>query len=182
MLEETKVNLPEELTKDEILPAEIDTIPLEQETTAVLNKIVKSESTEELKSYVDMFSLNMAKKNAVRLAKLQNLMDAVTDQAVTRAEKHPGEFSNKELIDYMKVVQEQINSSQKNIETLGDQPMIQINNQKNEVNITMDSGLSRDSKNKVIDTIKALIQQVTAPETEEELYNSSEDSEDEEEE
>ena len=181
MTDETKINLPEELAEDELLPAEIDTVPLEQETAKVINNIVKAESTEELKSYTDMFSLNLAKKNAVRIAKLQNLLDRVTDQAIIRAEKHPGEFSNKELIDYMKIAQEQIMASQKSIETIGEQPMIQINNQKNEVNITMDSGLSRESKNKVLDAVKALLQQATAPESTEELYNSDEDDSDEEE-
>lgn len=170
MLDENTKNL---LIKEDLVPAEIDEVPLENETKKVIGNIVKAESTEELKSYVDMFSLNIAKKNALRVAKLQNLLDAVTDQALVRAEKHPGEFTNKELVDYMKVVQEQINNSQKSLETIGEQPVIQINNQKNEVNITMDSGLSRESKNKVIDTIKALIQQVTTPEVNEELYNNS---------
>lgn len=182
MINEEKVNLPEELAEDELLPTEIDTVPLEQETAKVINKIVRSDSTEELKSYVDAFSLNIAKKNAVRIAKLQNLLDAVTDQAMIRAEKHPGEFTNKELVDYMKVVQEQIITSKKDIESVGEQPVIQINNQKNEVNINLDAGLSRESKNKVIDTIRALVQQVTAPESEEELYNNDEDSDEEDEE
>lgn len=177
MMDETNKELPAELTEDELLPAEIDTVPLEKETNAVINKMVKAETTDELKSYVDMFSLNIAKKNAVRIAKYQNLLDAVVEQGLVRAEKHPGDFSNKEILDYIKVMQEQINSSKETIEHIGEQPVIQITNQKNEVNINLDSGLSRESKNKVIDTIKALVAQVTAPEAEEELYNNSEDSE-----
>lgn len=179
MVDETKVNLPKEAVEDELLPAEIDTVPLEKETTTVINNIVKSESTEELKSYVDMFKLNIAKKNAVRIAKYQNLLDAVVDQGLARAEKHPDEFTNKEIIDYIKVMQEQINTSKDAIEHIEDQPLVQINNQKNEVNINLDSGLSRESKTKVIDAIRALVQQVTAPEAEEELYNNNEDSDEE---
>lgn len=177
MTDEKNVNLPEELAKDELLPTEIDVVPLEQETAKVLNNIVKAETTEELKAQVDMFSLNMAKKNAVRIAKLQNLLDNVTDQALIRAEKHPGEFSNKELLDYMKITQDQINNAQFNIENIGEKPMIQINNQKNEVSINMDSGLTRESKTKVIDAIKALVQQVTAQDDGEELYNNSNEEE-----
>ena len=164
----------EKLPEDDLLPAEINTVPLEKETTKVINNIVKADSTEELKSYVDMFSLNMAKKNAVRIAKLQNLLDKVTDQAITRAEKYPDEFSNKEIIDYMKVVQEQITTSQKSIETVGEQPVIQINNQKNEVNINVDAGLSRESKTRVVDAIKALMEQVSVDNSDEELYNNDE--------
>lgn len=181
MEEENKVALPEELSDDELLPTEIDTVPLEQETKTVINKIVKADSVDELKSYVDMFSLNMAKKNAVRIAKYQNLLDAVVDQGLLRAEKHPGEFSNKEIIDYMRVVQDQINTSKNEIEHIGEKQTIQITNQKNEVNINLDSGLSRESKNKVIDTIRALVQQVTAPNQDEELYNNNDESNEEEE-
>ena len=111
----------------------------------------------------------------------QNLLDAVTDQAIVRAEKHPGEFSNKELSDFMKVAQDQIMQSQKVIETLGEKPVMQITNQKNEVNIAIDSGLSRESKNKVIDIVRALVEQVSVDGSEEMLYNNSESELDDEE-
>ena len=150
------------VVEDDMLPVEIDTLPLEAETSKVVNQIVKSKDVEELKSYVDMFSLNMAKKNALRVAKLQNLLDKVNDQAIERFESHPDEFSNKEILDYMKVVQDQIHTSQQDIEAIGEKPMIQINNQKNEVNINVESGLSRESKTKVLDAVKMLLSQVTA--------------------
>ena len=161
--------------EDEMLPSEIDTLPLEAETSKVVNQIVKSKDIDELKSFVDMFSLNMAKKNAVRVAKLQNLLDKVNDQAIERFESHPDEFSNKEILDYMKVVQDQIHTSQQDIEAIGEKPMIQINNQKNEVNINMDSGLSRESKTKVLDAVKMLLSQVTT----EPVVEESEEEEDE---
>lgn len=173
-----EVKLPAEIANDEMLPAELDLLPLEKETTKVVNDIVKAKSVDELKAYTDMFSLNMAKKNAVRVAKLQNLLDKVNDQAIDRFEKHPDEFSNKEVLDYMKAVQEQITASQRTIEEIDNKPMIQVNNQKNEVNINVEGGLSRESKNKVLDAVNALLKQVQAPNVanaEEELYNNSEE-------
>ena len=180
--QEAAVTIPAEIAHDEMLPAELDLLPLEKETTEVVNKIVKADSIDELKTYTDMFSLNMAKKNAVRVAKLQNLLDKVNDQAIDRFEKHPGEFSNKEVLDYMKAVQDQINSAQTSIKELDEKPMIQVNNQKNEVNINVDGGLSRESKTRVLDAVKALLQQVQLPESQKELYNNSEDSDEEEDE
>lgn len=182
---EVLVQLPEEIATDEMLPAEIDTVPLEEETTKVIGEIVKAKNAEELKSYTDMFSLNMAKKNALRIAKLQNLLDKVNDNAIDRFTNHPDEFSNKEVLDYMKAVQDQITASSKALETVGDKPMIQINNQKNEVNINMDSPMgtfTRESKNKVTDAVKALLSLATASDfdnDEKELYNISSDDEEE---
>ena len=162
-MEEEKVIIPEEISEDELLPDTIDTIPLEKETTKVVNQIVKAESVAELKEYTDMFSLNLAKKNAVRIAKLQNLLDLVNEQAINRFEKHSDEFSNKEIIDYMKAVQEQIVSSAKTIESIDEKPLTQINNTKTEVNINVDSqGLSRESKARVLDAVDALVNHIKA--------------------
>ena len=150
--------IPSQIPKDDMLPAEIDDLPLTEETAKVVNDMVRAKSVDELKSYTDMFRLNMAKKNAVRIAKLQNLLDAVNEQAIDRFISHPDEFSNKEVLDYMKVVQDQIQSSQQNIDSLGDEPAIQINNQRNEVNINVDSGgLSMESKARVLDAVKSLL-------------------------
>ena len=163
--------------KDELLPAELDTLPLEKETNEVLQNIVASKTVPELKSYTDMFCLNMAKKNAVRIAKLHNLLDKVNDQAIDRFENHPDECSNKEIIDYMKAVQDQITASQKTIDALNEKPMIQVNNQKNEVNINVDGGLSKESQERILEAINALVNQVKVNDDDVELYNIDEDVE-----
>lgn len=176
MIEEKEELKNEELPADELLPAELDLLPLEQETDKVLHEIVKAESVDELKGYTAKFNLNMAKKNAVRIAKLQNLLDSVNDQAIDRFTNHPSEFSNKEILDYMKAVQDQINSSQQALEEAGDKPMIQINNQKNEVNINVENPAlqSRESRERVVHAVDALLQQmgITPGQTSEGLTDS----------
>ena len=176
MIEEKEELKNEELPADELLPAELDLLPLEQETDKVLHEIVKAESIDELKGYTAKFNLNMAKKNAVRIAKLQNLLDSVNDQAIDRFTNHPSEFSNKEILDYMKAVQDQINSSQQALEEAGDKPMIQINNQKNEVNINVENPAlqSRESRERVVHAVDALLQQmgITPGQTSEGLTDS----------
>lgn len=62
----------------------------------------------------------------------------------------------------MKIVQEQIAASQQTLEHIDEKPMIQLNQQKNEVNIHVgDNALTRDSRDKVLDAVKELIKQVT---------------------
>ena len=185
MIEEKEELKGEELPEDELLPAELDLLPLEQETDKVLHEIVKAETVDELKGYTAKFNLNMAKKNAIRIAKLQNLLDSVNDQAIERFTKYPSEFSNKEVLDYMKAVQEQINSSQQALEEAGDKPMIQITDKHSEVNINVENPAlgTRESKERVINAVQALMQYMTtAPQNEvieeEELYNNMEDKPD----
>jgi len=151
------------LEEDTMLPAEIDTLPLERETAEIVSGIVKAESQDELTGLVGKFSMNQAKKNALRVVKLNNLLDAVHDQAIERFTKRPDEISNQELLQYMKIVQEQIAASQQTLEHIDEKPMIQLNQQKNEVNIHVgDNALTRDSRDKVLDAVKELIKQVTA--------------------
>ena len=188
MIEENQETVTITVAQDEMLPAQLDLLPLETETKEVLNDIVKAKSNEELKNYLAKFNLNMAKKNAIRIAKMQNLLDAVDDQAIERMEKHPSEFSNKEIQEYMKTVQDQINSCQRAIDGLEEKPMIQINQQKNEVNINVENPAlkTRESKERVMNAVEALLQQMTLkqPETkivedaDEVLYNIEEDEND----
>jgi len=185
MIEEKQEQEALELPEDEMLPAELDLLPLQTETKEVLNDIVKAKSNEELKGYLARFNLNMAKKNAVRIARMQNLLDAVDDQAIERMEKHPSEFSNKEIQEYMKTIQDQINSSQKAIDGLEEKPMIQITDKHSEVNINVESPAlaSREAKDRVMKAVEALTKQlVNKPEEpkdsdniDETLYNIEED-------
>lgn len=75
------------LEEDTMLPAEIDTLPLERETAEIVSGIVKAESQDELTGLVGKFSMNQAKKNALRVVKLNNLLDAVHDQAIEGSQR-----------------------------------------------------------------------------------------------
>ena len=71
----------------------------------------------------------------VRVDKLSTLLDTITDQALTRFTERPDEISNKELFDGLKIVQDLIERGQKQVSGVGDTPLIQFNQQTNEVNI-----------------------------------------------
>ena len=96
----------------------------------------------------------------MRIVKLSNLLNKVEDQAIERFERRPDQVSNKELLEYMNVVSNQIDRAQKSIDAVKDAPAITINNQKNELNINVGPQLDRDSKEKVMDVISLLLKQV----------------------
>lgn len=169
--EGTEVIAVEQVTEeleDELLPAEIDEMPLAEETTKIVTEIIKSENVNELKELTKMFTLNQAKKNALRIVKLNNLLDMVNDQAISRIEKRPDEISNKELLDYMNVVSTQIEKSQKSMTLVDETPLVQLHQQNNSVTVNVNSDsdekLNRDSKEKVIDAVRELLKMVKSPE------------------
>lgn len=139
-------------------------LPLDEQEEQIVNQIIKAPTQKELQEQFDLFNINQSKKNALRIIKLNSLLDKVEDQAIERFEKRPDQVSNKELLDYMQVVANQIDRSQKVIDTLKDKPMIKVNNQKNEVNINIGSELNRDSKERVMDAIQVLLKQLNKSE------------------
>jgi hypothetical protein len=155
-------------TKDELLPAEIDTIALEESSISLVQNIINTDNVDELKTLTKMFEINQAKKNALRVIKLNNLLDKVNDQAIERFEKRPYEISNKELLDYMKVVGDEIERSQDMISKIDNSPAIQINQQNNSINVNVGGEkIDRDSKERVIDAVTQLLKAVRSPVQEE---------------
>jgi hypothetical protein len=154
--------------KDELLPAEIDTIALEESSINIVQNIIDADDVEELKNLTKLFEINQAKKNAIRVIKLNNLLDKVNDQAIERFEKRPYEISNKELLDYMKVVGDEIQRSQETLEKIDNSPTIQINQQNNSINVNVgENAIDRDSKERVIDAVTQLLKAVRSPAKEE---------------
>lgn len=136
-------------------------LPLEEAEQQLIAKIIEAPTREDLQRQFDLFNMNQSKKNALRIIKLNNLLAKVEDQAIERFEKRPDQVSHKELLEYMNVVSGQIDRAHKQVDTLSAAPTINVLTQKNEVNINMGGQeLDRDSKERVMDAISALLKQV----------------------
>lgn len=66
-----------------------------------------------------------------------------------RLDKRADQFSNKDLLDYAKVITDSMDKAQKQIQTVDSSPMIQINQQNNTV-VVEDSELDRESRRKIM--------------------------------
>lgn len=139
---------------------------VDDKATELSKEIAKVDTKSELDALYDAFKINDTKKNVFRINKLNNLLDKITEEATARFEQRPGEFSNKEVIDYMNAVSNQIDKSKSTLSEIKDVNLTQVNNTVN-VNIdNKETSLSRESRERVIDFIKGI------------LKNSQEDSKD----
>lgn len=162
-LEETvKENISEETSLEVAIDKSISTLPLETTEKKIIDAIIEAPTKEDLQRQFELFNNNQVKKNALRIIKLNNLLSKVEDQAIERFENRPDQVSNKELLDYISVVSNQIERAQNfNRETLTtDIGNIKINNQKNEININVAPTLDREGKEHVMDAISALLKQL----------------------
>lgn len=162
-------NTPTEQLQSEagdIIPAETKSLTvadpksLDLAEQALVAKIIEAPDRDELQKQFDLFNINQSKKNALRIVKLNSLLDKVEDQAIERFQKRPDQVSNKELLEYMNVISGQIDRAQKHVDSISVMPAIAVTAQKTDVTINVGSDLDRDSKERVMDAISALLKQV----------------------
>lgn len=122
---------------------------------ALADDIIKEQDLDKIKNLTNLFNINQHKKNIVRTTKLNELLDAITDQMVERFQKKPNEFSNADLLDYLTAVQNTIDKANKNTAQEDLQPIQQINN--TQININNEEQLSREARDRVLNFIKKTI-------------------------
>lgn len=131
----------------------IDINIIDKTSDDLSNKLINESDTDKIKNIVDLFNLNQAKKEILRVDSYNKLVDKLVDQMSLRLDKKADEFSNKDLIDYLKVISDTTDKSKKAFSTINDMPAIQIN----QVNIgdNSEKELSRESREKVMAAINA---------------------------
>ena len=135
---------------------------LAEESRALIAQLIAETDDQKARDLTQLFNANQNKKTMVRVNKLSELLDTITDQALVRFTSRPDEISNKELFDGLKIVQDLIERGQKQVSGVGEMPLIQVNQQTNEVNIGGSPGnLNRDSRERVKSAVMSLLDSIT---------------------
>lgn len=130
--------------------------PLEE-----LNERILTETNiEEFDKIKSIFDLNIKKKEILRLSKLNDLQDLTIEEMSKRLSKKSGEFSNQDLIGYFKIIQETINKSDTSLDNVDVASIKVIQNQLN-INVNKEEELDRESKTKVIEAIRSILNKST---------------------
>jgi hypothetical protein len=139
---------------DELVVA---TTGLDTKTAQIAKQILEEEDVDAVKDLTHLFNLNQAKKNVLRIMKLNGLLDTVSDKIIERFEKYPDNFNNADLLNYLQVTQNAIDKANKNLSLVDDTPVIQVNNT-SQVNVNIVDSYDRDSKERVLAAIKSIIE------------------------
>ena len=115
------------------------------------NEILTSDDADELSDIIDIFNLNLQKKNLVRNKKLNDIQDKVVERMLEKIESEPWEFSNDDLIKFHKIIQETLTKSQ-NIDK-SEIPMIQVNQQ---INVNSPN-FDRESRAKILSAVNDIL-------------------------
>lgn len=94
--------------------------------------------------------MNQNKKTIVRVNKLNELQDNLTDLMIRRVTSKPDNMTTKDVMDALKTVQDLIERGSTQVSGTNEQaPLITINQQNNEVHMGNDAQQSRESREKV---------------------------------
>ncbi|MDY5928892.1 MAG: hypothetical protein SPJ27_02510 [Candidatus Onthovivens sp.] len=138
------------------MPEEKSTATLDTPVDELEQKLVDETDIDELKNIINLFNLNIKKKDILRTSKLSDLQDKVTAQMGERLENNAGAFSNKDLIEYFKIIQDTINKADNSLSTV-DTPAIQLNQNQLNVHINHQNELDKDSRDRVADAVKSIL-------------------------
>ena len=130
--------------------------PLDTTITNIVKDVVEESDIAKTKDLVALFNWNISKKNVMRIQKLNSLFDSVTDQMAKRFETRPDQFSNDDLLNYMKAVQGAIDSSNKLIDNI-EEPPPQIIQNNTQINVNVVDKFDRESRARILAAVQATL-------------------------
>lgn len=125
------------------------------------NLLIKEDDVDKSKQMMSLFNLHMAKKNAIRLDTISELIDDTLENIKERLAHKSDEFTNKDLLDYLNALYSAAEKSSKSISDLENNPSIVVNNI-GQVTVNQAEELDRESKARVAEAIKLILEQQKA--------------------
>ena len=146
-------------TKDLTVVNSVDT-----NIDTLVSDIMSEQDPDKTKNLVDLFNWNMSKKNVARIQKLNNLYDSITDQMTERVSKRADQFSNSDLLDYVKTIQSAIDVNTKNLSSVQEPPLI-VHQNNTQINVNLADSFDREAKARILAAVQATLKQATTPVT-----------------
>ena len=125
---------------------------LDKSLNKLEKKLIKEESLDELNSIIELFNVNLQKKNIIRSAKLSEAQDVVVEQILQRLKNLPADFTNDDLIKYHKIIQETLTKTDTTLDNVKT-PNIQVNQQVNIDKLVFDS----ESRKRILNAVNEIL-------------------------
>lgn len=132
---------------------------IEETDSKLIEDILKETDVSKLKDLTHLFNAFQAKRQVLRINALNDVQDSLIKQMADRLAMQPHNFANADISAWMKVVQQVLDASQKGIEEIDNIPTITYQ-QNNQINVTVGTELSRDSRDKVFNILQQLMKNV----------------------
>lgn len=118
------------------------------------SQLLNENNIDNINEIIDLFNIQFKKRDIARLSTLNDLQDKISEQMYERLSKKADQFSNKDLIDYFKAIQDAMSIKDETLSKINN-PAIQINQQ--QLNVNINTELNNDSRERVLDIVKQII-------------------------
>lgn len=166
MINENENNIENNSTVSSQTPAEstmsltlVDTGSLDNESLQIINQIITEQDAEKVDDLTYLFNRNHQKKVAVRVNKLDKLMDVLTDKLTERVTERTNEITTTELMQALKTIGDISDKSRHELVEEPEQPktLIQVNETNVNVGDDATKSLDRSSREKVKNAVLAML-------------------------
>ena len=137
---------------------------IEHQLQDLTRELIATDNLGESKAIIEKYNAYLVKKSAIRTGKLEKLYDEIVTQMLLRFKNRSGEFSNKDLLDYLNSVQAALDKSIGRLNNVDEAP-IQLSGNQTQVNINVLDGFTHEQKSNIADAIKSILQQSANPTT-----------------
>lgn len=147
------------MSDDKVLLGEVSHEELNKEVDGnlkeIVGDIVSVNDTEQMQRLVQIFNQSIAKKNMIRILKLNGILDKLSEEAFNRIVNHPGAIEDKDIIGYIKVIQGIIDKATESADTIKELPPINVTT--NNISIGQTPLIPQDSKEKIIGVVEEIL-------------------------
>lgn len=119
-------------------------------------------TTDSIQDYLPLFNASIAKKQALRVLKREEIIDKVTERIGERLDKRPDEITMTELNAIDKTMSEQKQKELALLNANAADASTGITLNQNNVNVTINTETSRESRERVIDAVRELLKLANA--------------------
>lgn len=149
------VSTQEELDSAQLLPL------AQKQQSEVLGQLIQTQEIDQVKDLTHLFNVSQTKRNALRIQALNDVQDALVRQMADRLAKQPDNFNNADIANWMKVVQQVMDTSQKGVDQVSTLPAITYQQTNNtQVNVSVADTLSRESRDRITDAVQKILQNI----------------------
>ena len=143
---------------DELKNTEDTSVDINDTLNSLAKQIFEEPDPQKTQQLISLFNWTISKKNTSRILKLNELYDDVTDQMITRFKNKADQFSNSDVLDYLKAVQGAIDTSSKNL-TQAEEPPTIVQQNNTQINVNVVDTFDRESKERILAAIQATLHQ-----------------------
>ena len=146
---------------------------VKEKDNVLIDSILQEDNVDKLKDLTHLFNAYQTKRQILRVNALNDVQDALVAQMAARLQNLPNNFNNNDIAVWMKTVQQALDSTHEKIQEIDNTPTI-VNQTNTQINVNVEDTLSKESREKIMGALQAILGSVKDTEINDVLVSDNE--------